>query len=185
MANNNTESKNVVEMIFNLEAKRKRCFAAVILPCTIAALLVMFVAIPLLEKTGYNTMPVYLLVFIIPFAALLIFGVVQGRLFFHKKVTFRKTDDGFEILIGRRLFRKIGGNYTVTIGDGVEVVNSYTKKMAKRLVIAYNNRETYISEIVDSPIKIGLRNAVISDFVATEPEIIDMLSKFFKKEEWL
>lgn len=177
MADNNIENENVVEMIFNLEARRKRSFAAVILPCAVLALLAMFVAIPLLEKAGYGTMPVYLLVFIIPFAALLIFGAVQGRLFYRRKVTFQKTDNGFDITVGKRLFRKIGKGFTVTVIDGIEVINSYTKKMTKRLVIAYNNRETYISEIVNSPIKIGLRNAVISDLVATEPGTIDRLKE--------
>lgn len=181
MTDNNIENKNAVEMIFNLEARRKRSFAAVIIPCAVLALLAMFVAIPLLEKAGYGTMPVYLLVFIVPFAALLIFGAVQGRLFYHRKVTFQKTDNGFEIAVGKRLFRKFDKSCTVTVGNGVEVVNSYTKKMAKRLVIACNNRETYISEIIDSPTKIGLRNVVISDLVATEPGTIDRLEIVLNK----
>lgn len=171
-----------MEFTFNLEARRKRCFAAVILPCVVLALLAMFVVIPLLEKSGYGTMPVYLLVFIVPFAALLIFGAVQGRLFFHRKVTFQKTDNGFDIAVGKRLFRKFGKGCTVTVCDGIEVINSYTKKMAKRLVITCNNRETYVSEIVDSPIKIGLRNAVISDLVTNDPGTIDRLLGFFREQ---
>lgn len=170
-----------MELVLNLEAKRKKCFAAVILPSTIVSLLIMFVAIPLLEKFGYDSIPAYLFVFFVPLAALLFFGVMQGKLFFHQKVSFIKKDDGFEIRIGNRLFRKIGENFSLTVGDGIEIVNSYTKKMAKRIVVTFNNRDTYISEVIGTPIKTGAKNGIISDFIATEPGTIDMLSKFLKK----
>lgn len=172
-----------MELVFNLEAKRKKCFAAVILPSTIVSLLIMFVAIPLLEKFGYDSIPAYLFVFFVPLAALLFFGAMQGKFFFNRKVTFLKTEAGFEIRIGNQLFRKLGKNFSVSVGDGIEIVNSYTKKMAKRLVITYNNKATYISEIISGPIKSGSRNAIVSDFIAVEPGTIDALSKFLKKEE--
>lgn len=172
-----------MELVLNLEAKRKKCFAAVILPSTIVSLLIMFVAIPLLEKFGYDSIPAYLFVFFVPLAALLFFGAMQGKLFFHQKVSFIKKDDGFEIRIGSRLFRKIGESFSVSVGDGIEIVNSYTKKMAKRLVITYNNKVTYISETISAPIKTGSRNAIVSDLIAVEPGTIDALSKFLKKEE--
>ena len=168
-------------MVLNLEAKRKKCFAAIILPITIVSLLIMFVAIPLLEKFGYDSITAYLFVFITPFAALLIFGALQGKLFFRKKVTFTKTNVGFDIIIGKRVFRKIGKNFDVSVCEGIEIVNSYTKKMAKRIVITFNNRDTYVSEVIGTPIKTGAKNAIISDFIATEPGTIDMLSKYLKK----
>lgn len=169
-----------MESFFDLEASRIRAFAWLIVPMAVISFIALFVAVPLVERSRANPMPVYLSVLGVSLFALLLFSILQGRLYLKRKVTIKKTPQGLEILLGQKVFRKFGIGYSASFCMGLEKVNRYTRKMAKRIVIRQYNRSTFISEVIDTPVKAGMCNLEVSDLVARVPGTIDELMKYLE-----
>jgi hypothetical protein len=157
-----------------------KAVAWLFVPMAVLSFIALFVAVPLVERTGASAMPVYLSVLVASLFAIVVFWVTQNRFYFKRKVTFIKTPEGLEIVIGKKTFRKFSNGYIATFCLGIEKVNSYTKKMAKRIEIKYKNRSTFISEVIDEPVKAGMSNLEVSDLVATVSGTIDELMRYLE-----
>lgn len=174
-----------MEFILNLEASRMRAFAWLFVTMAILSFAVLFVGVPLLEWSGRSPTLVYVMVFLVTILAILIFWATQGKIYLKRKVTFIKTPEGLKILLGQKTFREFTVGYKTSYYLGIEKVNSYTRKMAKRIEIRQNNRSIFISEVVDDPVKPGMRNLEVSDLVAVVPGTIDELAKLLDIKAWV
>jgi hypothetical protein len=169
-----------MESCFNLEANRMKAVAWVFVLMAVLSFIALFVAVPLVERTGVSPMPIYLSVLVVSLFAIVVFWIMQNRIYFKLIATFIKTPEGLEIVIGKKTFRKFSNGYTATFCFGIEKVNSYTRKMAKRIEIKNKNRSTFISEVIDEPVKNRMSNLEVSDLVATVPGTIDELIRYLE-----